>query len=811
MSQRGIRITLAVVLAVLLLFAGRWAAGLAADRWWAASLSPAAAEFVTDWAVLRLALEVAGILLASAWFVGNLLVVYRAIGSVQVHRRLANLEIREAVNLQALAALSVAGGLFLGLVTGRGTGRWTADVVLAWSGFQMGEVEPFLGRDVGYYLAELPLWRKLHGFALLLILLALGGAAILYALIGAMRWLDRRLALNDHARMHLGALLVLLGLVLAWGYAREPAELVAGVIGTVHTGLFGFRTTVAFALTGLALGTAILSALWAARGRHTLVLSSWLVLGAASLLGHHIIPALIGTSPSSTLEPSVRRKLDQLAYGMVALRESTLTRQAEPAAPPAPFAVWQPTLAADAIPGDSGRVVAVDRAVLPIGGRQRPGWLVVRVQAGEGAQVAALLDDRTTGDGHPLTYTDPDSLRSSTGLPDLHLPRRGLWPGVRGTVVDTVPGGVKVGTGLRRLALAWALQSGDLLEPEVAERYAYWYLDPVERLRRLAPYVAWGTPTPRLLDGELLWVVDGYLPSFTFPASTRIRYHGEWVGALRAGFLGVVRGESGATAIYLRHGSDELAKEWQALFPGIIQPASAIPPDVLRSLAYPREALEAQVRVLGQPHWGFGEPVGHSDQVTGEAPPEASLWEADTSGVEQVVPFQRPPQRFVSAVARARSTDGWAMLTVLRVDSLLALPDPAALQTRWGRFPTFQQLKDSVEKAGARLEAGAVRYWPTSEGLGAYQTYFARRDGEPPVLAWVSLAVGERGGAGHDLEEAWANMLGLSAPNVSAGVRGTQLIEARRQLEAADQALRRGDLEAFGRAWESLKRTLRSP
>jgi hypothetical protein len=66
-------------------------------------------------------------------------------------------------------------------------------------------------------------------------------------------------------------------------------------------------------------------------------------------------------------------------------------------------------------------------------------------------------------------------------------------------------------------------------------------------------------------------------------------------------------------------------------------------------------------------------------------------------------------------------------------------------------------------------------------------------------------------GAGHDLEEAWQNLLGLSAPIISASERGTQLLEARRHIEAADAALKRGDLEAFGRAWDALKRSLKAP
>jgi hypothetical protein len=366
-----------------------------------------------------------------------------------------------------------------------------------------------------------------------------------------------------------------------------------------------------------------------------------------------------------------------------------------------------------------------------------------------------------------------------------------------------------VGSGFRRLALAWALQSGPLLGPAIAGQRAYWHLDPVERLGALAPFAIWGAPTPRFVAGELVWLVDGYLASDAFPGSTRVRWRGDWVGALRAGFIGVVHAETGETTIYLRHTADEVAKEWRALTDSLIQPASALPPEIARAIPYPSELLEAQVRVLSEAHWGLGQVIGRPEGIGVTGPSDDAMWEPDTTGVELAAPYERAQQRQVSALVRGRIADGWEILSVFRIDSLLSLPDPTSLQGKWGRFATFQQLKDSVEKEGARLEPGPIRYWPTSVGLGAYQPCFARREGEEPAVVWVNLAIGDRRGAGHDMEEAWQNLLGLSAPIIAAGERGSLLFEARRYMQAADAALRRGDLEAFGRAWEALKRALR--
>ncbi|HSB53482.1 MAG TPA: UPF0182 family protein, partial [Gemmatimonadales bacterium] len=686
MSPRTRRLAALILAVVVLLFAGRWTAGILADRWWAEQLSPAAASAVTGWALLEFGLESSGILFACAWFIGHLLLVYRAIGSVQVHRRLANLEIREAVNMQVLVWISVAGGLLLGVIAGRGAGSWAPEVVLSWAGKAFGATDPILGRDLTFYLTRLPVWRLLHQYLLLLTLLALGGAATLYAVIGAIRWQDRRPAINDHARVHLGGLLVLLALALAWGYLLEPYEMVAGVKGTVHDGLFDFRHRLAELLTGVALAAALLSLWWAVRGRHAVLLSVWGLLILSSLLGHYIIPALIVGGRSSALDAATRRGLDQLAYGMIGVRDSTFAlRQAIPD-PPRPIGLWTQSLALAATAADSGRPVSADRAVVTVGRRPRPAWLVLRDQGQQGASLTVLLDDQSTTAGLPIVFHEADSLRTPAGPPSLRLSTRATWPGRAQAIVDTTAGGVAVGNGLRRLAMAWALQTGSLLGPGSREQKAFWKLDPTERLQCLAPFATWGIPVPRFIGGDLVWLVDGYLASSTFPGSTRVTWRDHTIGSLHAGFVGVVAAESGRTSIYLRHSADELSKQWQGLFDSLIQPASAMPAEVVRALAYPAELVAAQARVMEQGHWNLGRLSGRPEEVGPTGPVDDARWKSDTSGVEAVIPYER--ERTVTAILQARMADGWETLSILRLDSIVTLPSGPLLQTRWTKFPT---------------------------------------------------------------------------------------------------------------------------
>jgi hypothetical protein len=89
----------------------------------------------------------------------------------------------------------------------------------------------------------------------------------------------------------------------------------------------------------------------------------------------------------------------------------------------------------------------------------------------------------------------------------------------------------------------------------------------------------------------------------------------------------------------------------------------------------------------------------------------------------------------------------------------------------------------------------------------AYQSHIAwSRTGA--LLAWVSVAAGERLGAGRSLREAWSNLLGASVPSIPGSAQATRLDEARRWLERADSALRAADWPAFGRAWSGLRDAL---
>jgi uncharacterized protein len=796
---------------VTLLFAGRWTATLFADRWWAAQLSPAAATFITDWHLLRFTLDLTGCVVASAWFIGHLLLVYRAVGTVQVRRNVANLEFREALTPRALLTVVLVTGTLLGLLVGVGASGWWRDVALAWQGVSYGISDPLLGRDLGVYVAQLPIWRAAHGFLVLLTLLALTGVVALYMLVGAIRWIERRPAINHHARSHLGWLLAALALTLAWGYLLEPYELVAGSPGVLDQSNWRASLLVSPVLAGIALAAGGLSAVWAMRARHALVVAGWIVLAAASLVGHWLLPSMLEGSAEPAVDPSSVERLGRIAYRLEGLRDTRL-EQVGPPTPPVVPSLWNSAALAQAFPGDSSRLLSVNPALLTPDGKRRPVWVVVRSSTPGRVVAAAVADHRVSPNGEPLFYRLGDTLPRPTPASLLDLRSDLLGPNAQDYRLLQGDGpGVPVDNWPRRLLLAWALQAGELLGDLRPNTRVDWQLSPGDRLEKLAPFADWGTPAARVIDGELVWLMDGYLASSSFPLSRRVSWRNHMVGSFGAGFLGTVNAESGAARVYLQPGADPIAVTWSKVSNGVVESASAIPEEVLRSAPYPGDLFRVQAQQLEHAPWKAGMVSGTPTQGIAEAPAPQVGWAPDTSGPWLVSTFESAGERRLSGVLIGSRDEGRNHLTLVRLDSMATLPVRGVLENRWANFPSYDALSDSIREDGGKLERGPLRVSVGPGGPVAYQAYFALRPAGGMVLAWVSVAAPNRLGAGRTLKEAWSNLLGTTVPAPPGSAQSGRLDEARRWMQHADSALKGGDWSEFGRAWGSLRNILGLP
>ena len=766
MTRRSWLAVLAALLVVVLV-GGRWLALETAERAWAATF-PGGSVLLEARALARL-MQIFVLLFAITWATGNVFIVYRAIGSVQMPRRLGDLEIVEAVPQRVLFALTLGTGIVGGLLLSLGTGDWWRSALLASAPPHFGVTDEILRHDLGYYVAVLPWQSTLQAHALAWTASAALVVGLLYVGIGSLRVRQGRLHASDHARAHLAVLLACLALALAWGAALDPAEVVAGLHGTIDQTALDVRLPAAAFVAAVGVATALASLLWGWRDHPNLVMGSWAALILAVAACYAIIPGFVRASRTADETVILQRRAaaERLAFGLTPI---------DPGPPPA-----FPSVDARGLPlWDAGRVAMVvgGRAAVTLSASP-PGWLVVPLtRAGGGAPRIALETDTGLAvvrapvrPGDTTAWFGPRAGEFALASPD-------SWPALR-------TAGIALRGSLQRAALAWALQGPQLTRAETDGKLLLWRRDVADRLERLAPFADFGEPSPALADSALWWVSWGYVASEHFPLARALPWRDQSVRYLRAGLVGAVRATTGETHVWLAPGYDSLTAAWARHFEPLIEPAQRIPAGLHSQLTYPVELFRLSALQLARAN------------ATVDSAGDSTVW---TPRPRE--PFQVAPggelwtgigfEPFVALLAGRVGPSG----------PVLHLWRPAGGPLE--RLPP--ELVGSTETS-----PGELRIWLAGGGgsIVTLQARFLQASGASPRgVADVYVTLGARTGHGPTRSDAVRALL----TGESGARRDTTLLgrweQARRLIGRADSALTAGNLERFGQIWQDVKRLL---
>ena len=781
---------------VTLLVGGRWAALETAERLWAATI-PGGETYLDGRALARL-FRVAVLLLAVAWATANLHLVYLTIGSVQLPRRLGDLEIVEAVSRRVLLAGTVGSGLVFGLVLTWGTGDWWLAALLAGDPPRLGVVDPVLHRDLGYYLSSLRWNAALQDHLLTAVASVTAVVALLYTGIGVVRWRRGTLDVSPRARLHLGMLLAALAAVLAWGAALDPAEAVGGLHRVAGAAGLAARIRGAGVLSGIAAVTLLASLVWAWTGRVPVLVATWGVLVAAMPVAYWIVPGAAGGRPDTATADTARRAavrtLGERAFGLRTLA-GTLPEFASPGDAVRTLPLWDgervaTRLTHDRLFGPARTVAAVrlepgtDPAWLAVPAPDefalrdttpRPTWAEVHRGPWAAAGPPVLLRESSAGLA-PM----PVALRDTLVLYGPGFAQYAVWPGVTGR-----RGGIALAGVWRRAALAWTLQSPELWSRDVIGDALLWRRDAQQRLARLAPFAMFDPPAPVIADSALWWVSYGYVDSPAFPLVAPVPWRGGRARYLHAGFVGAVAAADGDTRVYLAPGYDSLSAAWGRQFAPLVLPVDSLPSTLRAALPPPAAAfaaaLEAAQRADGDTGWVRrpGTPVETVAPAPG-APDGPAVWRVQ--GFEAGA-----PARLVALFAGVMTWTG-PVYVLWRPDTVFRAPPPVL--------------------GFSRTKPGVLRLWPAGGAALGVQALFNQPERLPATLARVHVSWRDRGGEGTGPAAAWADLeLSASRPGEGAGAVPADLWHrARRLLAQADSALRAGDVERFGRVYAELHR-----
>jgi uncharacterized protein len=424
--------------------------------------------------------------------------------------------------------------------------------------------------------------------------------------------------------------------------------------------------------------------------------------------------------------------------------------------------------------------------------------------------------------------------------------------------------GVSVGNVFNKLL--YAMKFGDaniVLSSRVNQNSKIMYVrKPRERVEKVAPWLTVDQdPYPAVVDGRVLWILDGYTTSDRYPNAERksfkemtadtltpntsyVTLPTDQINYVRNSVKATVDAYDGTVKLYAWD-ADPVLDVWRSIFPGVVKDKSEIPPDLLSHLRYPEDLFKAQRTLLAQYHvqnpldfyqgtdrWEVPADPEDTTHTKNQPPYRLSVqMPAEKSGGETTkpifsltsvyVPVNKPNLASFIAVNSDPTSSEYGKIRILRVPGTTNIDGPALVANKFGTESKIQQALQQF-KINATIIYGNLLTLPVGGGLLYVQPVYTQRGTGPgsyPVLTYVLASFGDKPGYGPTLSAALRDVLGL--PDLGTGPvtppqspvkpgKGTTatVLSLLKDIDAkqaeADQALRNGDLAGYAKAQKEI-------
>jgi uncharacterized protein len=423
-----------------------------------------------------------------------------------------------------------------------------------------------------------------------------------------------------------------------------------------------------------------------------------------------------------------------------------------------------------------------------------------------------------------------------------------------GTTPTRAPIGVTLDARWKKLVFAWAFQSRNiLLSGELTPQSRIVYRRNVrERAAELAPFLHFpagerAAPYPVVYEGRIVWILDGYTASGSFPLAPALRFGERWVRYIRNSVKVTVDGVTGETRFFVVDPDDPVLRTYARIFPDLFEPISEMSPQLRRHLRFPAPLFALQAAVLQEYHLRDARVFYNRDDVW-QIPTETYrdrpiTYEPRYSmlvlpGEEQrefllTMPFVAAGRQNMTAILYTRNDPphyGEQILFELPRDELI--PGPQQIESLIDQDPAISEQLALWKRGGSDVIRGHIVVVPIDSTLAFVEPLFLEaQESAIPQLERVILASGRRVVMRSTTSSAIASLVGPdpvgderrargtggSPPEVAADgaapasarpMNGT-LLRAQRLLDEAEARLRAGDWAGFGQTWSELRSTLR--
>ena len=389
----------------------------------------------------------------------------------------------------------------------------------------------------------------------------------------------------------------------------------------------------------------------------------------------------------------------------------------------------------------------------------------------------------------------------------------------------TGKGGVPMGSLFTRLLFAIKYQEQRIVLSNLVNSNSKILFDrnPRDRIAKVAPWLTLdGDPYPAVVDGKILWIVDGYTTSNGYPNSRKINLantadaltsrataiaslDNRSINYIRNSVKATVDAYDGTISLYQWDEKDPVLATWSKAFPGTVKPKSEISAQLLAHIRYPEDMFRVQRDILsayhvttadafygGQDFWrvprdpstfganaGNQPPVYLTMQIPGQDKPTFSL----------STPFvPRGGRENLSALAIVNSDNGpdYGKITVLQLPRSANVAGPSQIASNFEAKPEVATTLSLLRQGGSDVVLANLLTLPVGNGLLYVQPVYVRATANAvayPLLQKVLVAFGDQIGFDDTLKGALDQVFGgnsgttvgnnLPAPGGSDGTGNT--------------------------------------
>ncbi|TDD32870.1 UPF0182 family protein [Actinomadura sp. KC06] len=419
-------------------------------------------------------------------------------------------------------------------------------------------------------------------------------------------------------------------------------------------------------------------------------------------------------------------------------------------------------------------------------------------------------------------------------------------------------GGVPIDSFFHKLLFSAKFQDKNLLLSGAINQDAKILYDrsPRQMVQKAAPWLTLdGDPYPTVVGGRILWIVDGYTTSNSYPYSEEMslgdatrdtitdtrsavaRQADDHINYMRNSVKATVDAYDGSVHLYQWDENDPITKTWMKVFDKTVQPRSSIPPELEAHFRYPQDLFKVQRKILTQYHVtdpsafyngeGFWEvPEDPSAKNRRQPPYYQSLrmpgQDAKSFSLTTVFNPRGNPQ--LAAFMAVGSTPGrdYGQIQILQMPRNAQPAGPGQVQNS---FETDTQVKAdlfALRQGGTKTVAGNLLTIPFGGGLLYVEPMYTKaaggKESQPyPILGKILVRYGNGIAAADTLEDAMKQILGTASaapPSQTPTAPGGQQLSAAAQKAIADlqtavkdyeDAQKKGDYPGMGDAWKRIK------